>query len=90
MYCIKSHIHFQVSPSASEIFKKNLKIGRFYPGLPYVYTFMSDTGKPKPVLTWPTMRKALESHLRLSLCLLCHFLQTIERQHFHLSLFCST
>ena len=35
MYCIKSHIHFQVSPSTSEIFDKNLKIGRFYPGLPY-------------------------------------------------------
>ena len=34
MYCIKSHIHFQVSPSTSEIFNKNLKIGRFYPGLP--------------------------------------------------------
>ena len=35
MYCIKSHIYFQVSPSTSEIFNKNLKIGRFYPGLPY-------------------------------------------------------
>ena len=35
MYCIKSHIHFQVSPSTSEIFTKGLKIGRFYPGLPY-------------------------------------------------------
>ena len=35
MYCIKSHIHFQVSPSTSEIFTKNLKIRRFYPGLPY-------------------------------------------------------
>ena len=35
MYCTKSHIHFQVSPSTSEIFNKNLKIGRFYPGLPY-------------------------------------------------------
>ena len=35
MYCIKSHIHFQVSPSTSEIFNKNLKIRRFYPGLPY-------------------------------------------------------
>ena len=35
MYCIKSHNHFQVSPSTSEIFNKNLKIGRFYPGLPY-------------------------------------------------------
>ena len=34
MYCIKSHIDFQVSPSTSEIFNKNLKIGRFYPGLP--------------------------------------------------------
>ena len=31
MYCIKSHIHFQVSPSTSEIFNKNLKIGRFLP-----------------------------------------------------------
>ena len=38
MYCIKSHIHFQVSPSTSEIFNKNLKIRRFYPGLPYTYT----------------------------------------------------
>ena len=37
MHCIKSHIHFQVSPSTSEIFNKNLKIGRFYPGLPYSY-----------------------------------------------------
>ena len=37
MYCIKSHIHFQVSPSTSEIFNKNLKIGRFYPGLPYLW-----------------------------------------------------
>ena len=36
MYCIKAHIHFQVSQSTSEIFNKNLKIGRFYPGLPYV------------------------------------------------------
>ena len=36
MHCIKSHIHFQVSPSTSEIFNKNLKIGRFYPGLPYI------------------------------------------------------
>ena len=36
MYCIKSHIHFQVSPSTSEIFNKNLKIGRFDPGLPYL------------------------------------------------------
>ena len=35
MYCIKSHIHFQVSSSTSEIFNKNLKIRRFYPGLPY-------------------------------------------------------
>ena len=35
MYCTKSHIHFQVSSSPSEIFNKNLKIGRFYPGLPY-------------------------------------------------------
>ena len=35
MYCIKSHIYFQVSPSTSEIFDKSLKIGRFYPGLPY-------------------------------------------------------
>ena len=35
MHCIKSHIHFQVSPSTSEKFNKNLKIGRFYPGLPY-------------------------------------------------------
>ena len=35
MYCIKSHINFQVSPSTSETFDKNLKIGRFYPGLPY-------------------------------------------------------
>ena len=32
MYCIKSHIHFQAFPSTSEIFNKNLKIGRFYPG----------------------------------------------------------
>ena len=39
MHCIKSHIHFQVSPSTSEIFNKNLKIGRFYPGLPY-YMYM--------------------------------------------------
>ena len=37
MHCIKSHIHFQVSPSTSEIFNKNLKIGRFYPGLPYIF-----------------------------------------------------
>ena len=37
MHCIKSHIHFQVSPSTSEIFNKNLKIGRFYPGLPYTF-----------------------------------------------------
>ena len=30
--CIKSHIHFQVSPaSTSEIFNKNFKIGHFYP-----------------------------------------------------------
>ena len=35
MYCIKSHIHFQVSPSTSEIFNRNLKIECFYPGLPY-------------------------------------------------------
>ena len=34
MYCTKSHIHFEVSLSTSEIFNKNLKIGRFYPGLP--------------------------------------------------------
>ena len=32
MYCIKSHIHFQASPSVSKISKKNLKNGRFYPG----------------------------------------------------------
>ena len=37
MYCIKSHIQFQVSPSTSEICSKNLKIGRFYPGLPYIF-----------------------------------------------------
>ena len=37
MHCIKSHsIHFQVSPSTSEIFNKNLKIERFYPGLPQI------------------------------------------------------
>ena len=36
MCCTKSHIHFQVSPSTSEIFNKNFKIGRFYPGFPYV------------------------------------------------------
>ena len=41
--CIKSHIHFQVSPSTFEIFNKNLKIGRFYPGLPYT----ADEGKKK-------------------------------------------
>ena len=41
MYCIKSHIHFQVSPSTSEIFNKNLKIRHFYPGLPYaMYTLL--------------------------------------------------
>ena len=41
MHCIKSHIHFQVSPSTSEIFNKNLKIGRFYPGLPYsIFQFL--------------------------------------------------
>ena len=40
MHCIKSHIHFQVSPSTSEIFNKNLKIGRFYPGLPYLFIYL--------------------------------------------------
>ena len=38
MYCIKSHIHFQVSPSTSEIFNKNWKSGVFTPVYPIVRT----------------------------------------------------
>ena len=51
MYCIKSHIHFQVSPSTSEIFNQSFEIGRFYPGLPYMpITFSSPRAQPEVVL----------------------------------------
>ena len=47
MYCTKSHIHFQVSPSSSEIFNKNLKIGRFYPGLPWIQKYKTEQKKER-------------------------------------------
>ena len=49
MYYIKSHIHFQVSPSTSEIFNKNLKIG-----LPYILLRLTELLPSTVRLNWLT------------------------------------
>ena len=52
MYCMKSHIHFQVSPSTSEIFSKYLKSGIFTPVYPMHTNTHSQSSKTLFVPLW--------------------------------------